>query len=84
MYMYGTSLSYLRMRNVLRQSCRENQNTHFVFSKFFPPENHGIYEIMWENMAVSDRPQMNDSVMRRVRFACWITKARIQKSTLNI
>ena len=26
----------LRMRNVSDRSCRENQNTHFVFSNFFP------------------------------------------------
>ena len=25
----------LRMRNVSDKSCRENQNTHFVFSNFF-------------------------------------------------
>jgi len=31
------SLSVLpRMRNVSDKSCRENQNTHFVFSKCFP------------------------------------------------
>jgi len=26
----------LRMKNVSDKSCRENQNTHFVFSNFFP------------------------------------------------
>jgi hypothetical protein len=26
----------LRMRNVSDKSCRENQNTHFVFGNFFP------------------------------------------------
>jgi hypothetical protein len=26
----------LKMRNVLDKSCRENQNTHFMFSTFFP------------------------------------------------
>jgi hypothetical protein len=26
----------LRMRNVSDKSCRENQNTHFLFSDFFP------------------------------------------------
>ena len=25
----------IKMRNVLDKSCRENQNTHFVFSNFF-------------------------------------------------
>ena len=26
----------LRMKNVSNKSCRENQNTHFIFSNFFP------------------------------------------------
>jgi len=26
----------LRMRNVLGNNCRENQNTHFMFNNFFP------------------------------------------------
>ena len=27
--------------------CREDQNTHLMFSNFFtPPENYAIYEIM--------------------------------------
>jgi len=57
----------LIMRNVSDRSCTENQHVHFMF------ENHGIYEIMWENTAEPDRPQMIC-----VHTACWITKARIQ------
>ena len=34
----------LRVRNVSDKSCRENQNTHFMFSNFFP-ENRAVYEI---------------------------------------
>jgi len=37
----------LIMRNVSDKSCRENQNTHFVFSNFFFPENRADYEIIW-------------------------------------
>jgi len=34
----------IRMRNVSDKSYRENQNTHFVFSNFFPPlENRVVY-----------------------------------------
>jgi hypothetical protein len=33
----------LRMRNVLDKSCREKQNTHFMFNNFFS-ENRTIYE----------------------------------------
>jgi len=29
----------LRMGNASEESCRENQNTHFTFSDFFPSEN---------------------------------------------
>jgi len=59
------------MRNVSDKSCRENQNTHFVFSIFFF-ENRAIYEIMWKNFVERGRPQM---AIWRVRVACWITKA---------
>jgi len=34
------------MRYVSGKSCTENQNTHFMFKNFFPPENRVvIYEI---------------------------------------
>jgi len=39
-----------RMRNISDKSCREDQNTHFVFSNFFPPENRAVYEIMWKDI----------------------------------
>ena len=41
----------LRMGNVSDGSCRENQNTHFVFSKFFFyfSENRAVYKIMLKN-----------------------------------
>jgi hypothetical protein len=59
-----------RMRNVSDEVCRENQTTHFVFSKFF--ENLAVYEKMWKNTVERDRPQM---AIRRLRIACWIPKA---------
>jgi hypothetical protein len=34
----------LRMKNLSDKSCRENQNTHFVFNNFFF-ENRAVYEI---------------------------------------
>ena len=64
----------LRMRNVSDKSCAESRNTYFMFSNFFFPENHAVYEIMWKNVVHSDRPQMGNRI-RRMRFACWITKA---------
>jgi hypothetical protein len=38
------------------KSCRENQNTHFVFNNFFP-YNSAVYEITWKNTVETDRWQ---------------------------
>ena len=46
----------LRMRNMSDKSCRENQDTYFMFSNLLS-ENHAIYKIMWKNMVVLYRPQ---------------------------
>jgi hypothetical protein len=61
----------LKMRNISDKSCRENQNTHLLFTNFFS-ESHVIYEIMCKNVVQLERPQMT---IWRMRFACWITKA---------
>jgi len=47
---------FLIIRNVSDRSCRENRNTHFVFSDFFP-ENRVVY-VMWKNIVERGRPQM--------------------------
>jgi hypothetical protein len=60
------------MRNVSDKSCRENQNTRFVFSNFFFFENRTVCEIKWKNIVDRGRPQMT---MVRMRIACWIPKA---------
>jgi len=65
-------LVLLVMKNVSDKSCRENQKTHVMFSKFFFYENRAVYEIMWENMVESDRPQMT---IWRMRIACSKIKA---------
>jgi hypothetical protein len=39
----------LKIKNVLNKCCRENQNTRFVFSKYFF-EIRAVCEIMWENI----------------------------------
>ena len=46
------------MGSVSDKSCTENSNTHFMFNKFFPPENRDIYEIVSKNMVEPERPQM--------------------------
>ena len=46
----------LRTRNVSDKSYREDQNTHFVLSNFFFPENRDVYEIMWKYIVERNRP----------------------------
>jgi len=58
------------MRNVSDKSCRENQNTHFVFGNLFI--NHAVNEKMWKNVVERDGRQMKIWCMR---FVCWIPKA---------
>ena len=49
------------------------KKTHFMLNiVFFPPENRAVCEIMWENIAKPDRPQMTTW---RMRTECWIPKA---------
>jgi hypothetical protein len=68
--------SIRKMRNVSDKSCRENQNTHFVFNNFFPRKSCRF----WDNVEKYDRARhsINDSVIRHLRIACWMTEARIQ------
>ena len=58
------------MRNVSDRTCRENQNTHSMFSYFFP-ENRAVYESrkMWLD-------RTGHMPIRRMRFASRITKAK--------
>jgi hypothetical protein len=59
------------MRNFSDKIDIENQNTHFIFNKFFS-ENCAVYEIMWKNMVQPEKPQKR---IWRMHTACWITKA---------
>jgi hypothetical protein len=45
--------------------------TQFILNNFFL-ENCAVYEITWKNVLDPGRPQMT---IRRIRIACWITKA---------
>jgi hypothetical protein len=49
------------MRSILDKICSENQNTHFMFSNFFLPENSAVYGIMWENVVDPGRPQVTNT-----------------------
>jgi len=67
------------MKNVSDKRCRENQNTHFMFSTFFF-ENRTVYE-MWKNILERGRSQMT---IWRMRIACWIPKATNSKYVILI
>ena len=54
----------LRMRNVWDEYCWKNQNTPFMFSNFFSPENRTVFEIMWKNIVQPDRIQIKIWCMR--------------------
>jgi hypothetical protein len=69
----SVSLNSSKMRNVLDKSCRENQNTHFMFNDFFF-ENRVIYGIMSKNM-VDSGGGTNDVTIWRMRVAFWISEA---------
>jgi len=68
------------MRNISEKLCRENKNTHFIFNNFFLA-NRAIYEITWKNLVQPDRPQTE---VRRMRFACWITRTTNTHSEYEI
>jgi len=64
-------LVLLRLRNISHISCRENQNTHFAFTKVFQKscrssDNVGKYG--------RDRQSTKDIITQRMRFAAWKTK----------
>jgi hypothetical protein len=61
----------LRMRNVSDKSCRENQNTHFMFNSIYF-ENRAVNEIMWKNPVQPDRLQ---ATIWHMRIACCMPKA---------
>jgi len=62
----------LRMRYDSHECCRENQNTHFMFSNCFFFEIRAVYEVMWTIMAEADWPH---KTIQRMRFSCWVTKS---------
>ena len=62
------------MRNVSHKFV-EKIKTHILCS-ITVPENRVGYEIMWTNTVDSDTPDGN--VIRRMRFTCRLTKARMQ------
>jgi len=56
------------MKNVLDESCRENQYVRFMFSN---SENHAVHEIMRKNIVLLCRPQ---KTMWCTRIVYWLPK----------
>jgi hypothetical protein len=51
------------------KNCRESQNTHSLFSNFFP-KNLAVFEITWKkNVVQPGTPQM---ALRRMGISCWV------------
>jgi hypothetical protein len=59
----------IRMRNVSDKICRENQS---LFTENLLSYVSFLLEVEKYNPAIQ---ATNDSIIRRMRFACWITKA---------
>jgi superfamily I DNA and RNA helicase len=55
-FMTISRLILLRMRNIVDKFCRENENTFLVQLPY--PEYGKVYEIMWTNLLLPDRPQI--------------------------
>jgi hypothetical protein len=71
-------LTFLKIINISDTSCKESQNTRFMFNKGFP-KIVPFYEITWKNTVKPDRPQM---VIMHMCIACCIHKAT--RHTLRI
>jgi hypothetical protein len=53
----------LRKETLSDKTCRENQNTYFIFNNILS-ENRAVYQTMWNNTVQPDSPQMT---IHRVR-----------------
>ena len=59
--------------------------TYFVSRTFFPPESHAVYEIVGKDMVPPHKPHVTiQCCVKKMRFACRITKRRAQAHTNNI
>jgi hypothetical protein len=52
----------------------------YVLCSNYLKKNRAVYDIMWKNTVVPDRPQMT---IWRMRIACWIPKATHTLTTCN-
>jgi hypothetical protein len=70
----------LKMRNLSDRSCRENQNTYFMFNNFFFFRKSCL---LWDNLEefCSVGQNIDRNIIRRMRLACWIS---LQTHTQNM
>jgi len=73
----------LGIRNVSDENYRVNQNTNFLFNTIFPKSRCLWGKVKKKRHGVA-RQATGDDIIRCMRFACWITKARIPTHTNNI
>jgi hypothetical protein len=82
-FMIVSRWDLLRVRNILHESCTENQNTHVLCS---------VTSFTWKSCSIwadvekrgGAREATDDNIILRMRFACWITKATHTHSTCGI
>ena len=81
MYTYDNiSLKSSQNEKYLRQRCRENQNTHFMFNYLSFRKSCRL----WHNVENIAQPNLTTKCcVEKLRFAYRILEARIQKRTLK-
>jgi hypothetical protein len=63
----------LRMKNISHKCCGKIKHTGC--STIFFSASRAVYEIIWINTVETGRLQMTDSLIGRMRIACWIPTA---------
>ena len=66
------------MKNLSDKSCRENQNTHFMFKEFFR-ESCCLRDHVEKYCTAGQAT--DDNITWSMRISCWITKVRIHTHT---
>ena len=73
LWMYLAEL-FLEREIFQKKICRANQNTHFIFKRFFFFRKSCP---LWDNVEKysTERKDINYSIILCMRFVCWISKA---------
>ena len=72
MYMYYISPNSSQKRNVSDKIVQKNQNTYFIFNNLFW-KSYRFWDDVEEHGTARQATDAN--IMRRMRFAWWVTKA---------